>query len=313
MTALCSRSWQRKYQWRKMAETGHTVSDQNFQRVVETQGKLMERFSKLPRESLAEDLLNVNKPREQLEILCRYLPDKNLNNKKLLEIGSGLGIFQLVARKEYHMDPWGVEPSGEGFMDSLDICCSILNDNGVSCDQIMNAQGEQLPFKDNSFDIVFSTNALEHVHNEAAVIHEAIRVCKPGGIIQIVVPNFGSFFDGHYACFYVPYQPKWLWKSYVKYILRRDPSFVNSLGTNINYFSVRRILNRYRAQVEVLTYGSEIFMERMESLSFTPWAGLIKVKGWLSITKKLHLNSLLARCLIFIKAFTPLILTLKKL
>jgi len=43
--------------------------------------------------------------------------------------------------------------------------------------------GEQLPFKDNSFDAVFSCAVLEHVVNPQLCAAEIIRVCKPSGLI----------------------------------------------------------------------------------------------------------------------------------
>ncbi|BBO18584.1 demethylrebeccamycin-D-glucose O-methyltransferase [Candidatus Brocadia pituitae] len=41
--------------------------------------------------------------------------------------------------------------------------------------------GSRLPFKDKSFDIIFSCQALEHVHNLQTIFRELARVCKIGG------------------------------------------------------------------------------------------------------------------------------------
>ena len=48
--------------------------------------------------------------------------------------------------------------------------------------------GDNLPFKDNSFDVVFSLAVLEHVKNPWAHADEMIRVLKPGGIVYADVP-----------------------------------------------------------------------------------------------------------------------------
>jgi 2-polyprenyl-6-hydroxyphenyl methylase/3-demethylubiquinone-9 3-methyltransferase len=42
--------------------------------------------------------------------------------------------------------------------------------------------GENLPFQDNSFDVVFCCNVLEHVSDLPKVIAEISRVLKNGGI-----------------------------------------------------------------------------------------------------------------------------------
>jgi len=48
--------------------------------------------------------------------------------------------------------------------------------------------GGNLPFKDNSFDVVLSLAVLEHVKNPWVHADEMIRVLKPGGIVYADVP-----------------------------------------------------------------------------------------------------------------------------
>ena len=48
--------------------------------------------------------------------------------------------------------------------------------------------GEQLPFKDNSFDAVISIAVLEHVRNPFECANEISRVLKPGGELYCCVP-----------------------------------------------------------------------------------------------------------------------------
>lgn len=288
------------------------ISKNIFDKVYSTQGLFVEKLSRINADKVTKDFLSFEKPKEQIKIIQKYYP--NLKGKKLLEIGSGLGVFNLVSRKAFGIDSWGVEPGGEGFGGSFEISHEILKENDLSIDHILNSRGEILPFENNSFDIVYSTNVLEHVENPEKVIGEGIRVCKKGGIIQMVAPNYGSFFDGHYACFYFPYQPKWFWKIWLKYILRRDPSFVDSLRTEINCFSVRSWLAPYlkSGQIEILATGEDVFKSRMEQINFSTWAGLEKVKRWIVIAHKLKIIKIITATMIFAKAYTPLIITLRK-
>lgn len=48
--------------------------------------------------------------------------------------------------------------------------------------------GDNLPFKDNSFDAILSLAVLEHVKNPWVHAEEMIRVLKPGGIVYVDVP-----------------------------------------------------------------------------------------------------------------------------
>lgn len=51
---------------------------------------------------------------------------------------------------------------------------------------------EELPFKTQEFDLVFSAFVLEHLTNPAKVLDEALRVLKKGGKIVLIAPNYGA-------------------------------------------------------------------------------------------------------------------------
>lgn len=50
------------------------------------------------------------------------------------------------------------------------------------------ASAENMPIEDNTYDIVFSMSAIEHIPDAAAAIRECWRVLKPGGTAIIGVP-----------------------------------------------------------------------------------------------------------------------------
>lgn len=51
---------------------------------------------------------------------------------------------------------------------------------------------EKLPYKDSSFDLVYSAYVFEHLDNPEKVIKEGLRVLKKGGYFLVVCPNYGS-------------------------------------------------------------------------------------------------------------------------
>lgn len=57
------------------------------------------------------------------------------------------------------------------------------------------ADGKNLPFKNNSFDVVVLESVLEHVDEAEKVISESYRVLKKGGVIYISIP-FVFIFHG---------------------------------------------------------------------------------------------------------------------
>lgn len=288
------------------------ISEEIYEEVRQSYGNYFSSISGIAPEKLTTDALSIKKPDEQVGLLKKFCPD--IEGKKLLEVGSGFGNFLLVARQRYNIDAYGVEPSSDGFGGSDSVAKKILSDNGVNPDVIVNGKGEMLPFTDDLFDICYSSNVLEHVDDPQKVIVEMVRVTKPRGIIQIVVPNYGSFFEGHYAMFYLPYQPKWLWKLWLRFVSRKDTSFVDTLRTNLNYFSMKRMVAPlvHDGEVGILSWGDEIFRERMNTADFSGWAGLGKVKVVVRSLRTFKISSLIANILSFGKAFTPIILTMRK-
>ena len=51
---------------------------------------------------------------------------------------------------------------------------------------------ENLPYKDNFFDLVYSAYVFEHLDNPKKVIAEGLRVLKKNGHLIIIAPNFGA-------------------------------------------------------------------------------------------------------------------------
>jgi SAM-dependent methyltransferase len=47
----------------------------------------------------------------------------------------------------------------------------------------------ELPVRSGRIDIVFSTSAIEHVGNAAAMLRECARVLRPGGLLLLTTPN----------------------------------------------------------------------------------------------------------------------------
>lgn len=164
------------------------ISVDIFTRVANTYGAFFEALAKIPAEKCARDVLDETKVHEQISVFCKILnkdPATFLPKKRLLEIGSGLCIFLAVTRRDYGLESFGVEPGAEGFDSSFSLGQKVLQEYGYSVDCVKGASGESLPWPDNYFDLVYSTNVLEHVVNPELVIKEAIRVLKPGRLCPV--------------------------------------------------------------------------------------------------------------------------------
>lgn len=55
-----------------------------------------------------------------------------------------------------------------------------------------NLEKEPIPFPDDSADEMYSAHFLEHIHNQAHVLREIVRVCVMGAKVEIRVPHYLS-------------------------------------------------------------------------------------------------------------------------
>ena len=103
------------------------------------------------------------------------LPHFPLNrDARVLEIGSGTGyILEKICRQ--YPNSLGLEVVGSSyqFIDP----------------RIILYDGYVIPSPENSFDVVFTSNVLEHVTDIGAFVEEIARVLKPGGIAIHIIPS----------------------------------------------------------------------------------------------------------------------------
>jgi len=95
---------------------------------------------------------------------------------RVLELGSGSNAL---------LDSVG--PPGSVACDlSLDM---LQQRRAIARSAAVTGAGEQLPFRDGTFDGVYHINVIEHVADVEAVISEGARVLRPGGMLAAVTPN----------------------------------------------------------------------------------------------------------------------------
>ena len=63
----------------------------------------------------------------------------------------------------------------------------------------------KLPFRDASFDMVFSTQVLEHVSDPQGMLESAWRVLKPGGVLLMTAPQMVALHEAPYDYFRYTY------------------------------------------------------------------------------------------------------------
>lgn len=126
-----------------------------------------------------------------LDFLCEKMIGETLNAAYIpsglfLDVGCGRAVdaIQLLERG---MKGVGIEVSD--FM--LEEAQKALADKNLKM-ELVRAFGENLPFADDTFDVVYCKGAIDHFYNPQVAIREMARVTKPDGWVVISVANFDS-------------------------------------------------------------------------------------------------------------------------
>lgn len=118
----------------------------------------------------------------RLALVRAYAP---LEQRRILDVGCGLGMYVRQFR-QFSDAVYGV-----------DIEAERVRQASQSLPNLALARGEGLPFQNETFDVVFLHEVLEHMEDDAQAVREAYRVLRPGGAIVIYVPNRLYLFETH--------------------------------------------------------------------------------------------------------------------
>lgn len=111
------------------------------------------------------------------------------SGKKILEVGVGAGsdfIQWVRAGTQAH----GIDLTTEA-INNVEQRLTLYK---LSAVDLKVADAENLPYKNNYFDLVYSWGVIHHSPNTERCLDEIIRVTKPGGKIKIMVYNRHSLF-----------------------------------------------------------------------------------------------------------------------
>lgn len=117
--------------------------------------------------------------------LERYFgPEGSLD---ILDVGCGSG--RNLELLDQFGNAQGVEPPGPG----LDICRA----NGLGEDRVKAGSATEIPFENESFDLVTSFDVLEHLDDDRAGLSEIRRVLRPTGYLLLTVPAYRFLWSVH--------------------------------------------------------------------------------------------------------------------
>ena len=207
-----------------------------------------------------------NNSKHRFDIIKKYYPNSN----KILDMASGAGTFVY----------YGLLNGYSAYGIDCEEWKHIFNKRKAEeknypiewQDNFVNGFGENLPYKNEEFDVTSTYQTLEHVQDPKKCISEMIRVTKFGGGIFISCPDYRSTYEGHYNMAWLPLFPRNLANIYIK-LRGRNTKYLTTINyttrTKINKF-LHEISLQNNITLEILDLDKERFIEKLKEkrLSF---------------------------------------------
>lgn len=200
------------------------------------------------RSGLLKTLNQANIPRDYLK-----------NSMLALDIGTGVGVGAFAVAKWCHVI--GLDIS----LPDLVIAKKFLREEGISNVTLVCADSEHLPLPDQQMDLVISRDVIEHVQDQRAYLHQALRVLKSSGYFIFNNCNRYSLKpEPHTGIYGVGFIPRRWQKNYVHW---RDPS-QSWIGKRLlSIWELRKLLQQ---EDSIETYHIWPSEDQTEILSYTP-------------------------------------------
>jgi ubiquinone/menaquinone biosynthesis C-methylase UbiE len=127
------------------------------------------------------------------------------NGKRTLEVGCGLGGFSINLAKKgaSHI---GLDISPTALQEAKRLAKQLKVDDKID---FILGDVQNLPFKEQEYDIVVCSETLEHVDDSDKGLKELVRVTKNSGHVAITLPNILSTMFPVYLILLVMGQPQY--------------------------------------------------------------------------------------------------------
>jgi glycosyltransferase involved in cell wall biosynthesis/ubiquinone/menaquinone biosynthesis C-methylase UbiE len=162
------------------------------------------------------------------EHVGRYLFASQLGKDKIIldaASGSGYGsyILSLVGKAKY---VYGVDISGEAVKYAIDHYKQEKNNFAIDDIELLNT------VKTNSIDLITCFEAIEHLHDQDALLKQVKRVLVKGGILIVSTPNKYTYPDGN------QFHTKELYPEQFDALLRRYFKYVSTYQQQFEFSSL---------------------------------------------------------------------------
>ena len=128
---------------------------------------------------------------DKLHYLPRLVDFSSFGDRRLLEVGCGIGTDLVRFARA------GAKVSGIDLSETaIDLARKNFALNHLNAEELRVANGEQLPYPNESFDVVYGHGVIQYTADPAQLVRECHRVLKRGGTGIFMVYNRVSWLNG---------------------------------------------------------------------------------------------------------------------
>lgn len=184
-----------------------------FSKTIPTLQELIEEYAKYSRADTISDITV-----KRYEDLLKYF-EKFRSSSNIIDVGAGDGQFAKVAKEK----GW-VSYATEFEERAVELC---------RAKGIITHQGKLDPanYEAGMFDVIFSSEVLEHINNPVEEIQNFHRLLRKGGLVYITTPNLNSISHKFLG-------PKWNIFHYPEHLAYYTPRTITKLFTNNGFKKV---------------------------------------------------------------------------
>jgi SAM-dependent methyltransferase len=111
---------------------------------------------------------------------------------RVLDVGAGFGrhVFECARRGARVV---ALDFAADEVVQTRDTLTAMVESAEIPADSfegVVRGDAHRLPFLDDTFDVVITSEVLEHIQDDVAAIAEMVRVLKPGGRFAGTVPSW---------------------------------------------------------------------------------------------------------------------------